>query len=63
MNEANSETDYPGVYIEETGFRSKPIEGVTTTTNPWRYRGAIAAAGVAVIALMHRARRRRKPRY
>ena len=53
------ENEHPGVYVEESGFRSQPIAGVTTTTKPWWFKGVVAASGVAAVVLLRRAWRRK----
>jgi ABC-type nitrate/sulfonate/bicarbonate transport system permease component len=52
----------PGVYVEETGYRSKAIEGVSTSTRGFAGFVLGVLLGVAVSLAVGRARRRRRRR-
>jgi ABC-type nitrate/sulfonate/bicarbonate transport system permease component len=52
----------PGIYVEETGYRSKAIEGVSTSTRGFPGFVLGVLLGVAVSLAVGRARRRRRRR-
>ena len=52
----------PGVYVEETGYRSKAIEGVSTSTSGFAGFVLGVFLGVAVSIAVDKARRRRRRR-
>jgi hypothetical protein len=49
----------PGVYVEETGYRSKAIEGVFTSTGGFAGFMLGVLLGVVVSLAVYKARRRR----
>jgi hypothetical protein len=52
----------PGVYVEETGYRSKAIDGVSTNTGGLTgFLVGVLVGAVAAIAVSARRRRRRRP--
>jgi hypothetical protein len=51
----------PGVFVEETSYRSKAIEGVSTSTRGFASLVLGVLLGVVVSIAVDKARRRRRP--